>query len=166
MRPLLSFMLLCSLSREVAIAESRSIDALRPCQSSTAGIPKGWSTFQAPETKLRFSLPPGARPIPQPEAFCIHGCEQWTRDSLTITATHGIWSPESFTDEDWRSACVSRRGQLRVVTMTPDANTILLWPSDDASTTLSTANFILSVKVTDERDRKDAIVVINSLRLK
>src|SRR3954453_10345718 len=166
MRLPLAVMLLCLLPYVLAVAEpARRIEAVPTCQSSVAPVPEGWSTFRTSQTKLRFSLPPGAQPVSEPQTFCIHGCEQWSRGSLTITVSHGIWGPESFSDEDWTTACVRRRGRLRIVEMAPDKNTTLLWPSEDGSTTLSTTDFILSVKFTDERDKKDAILVIGSLRL-
>jgi hypothetical protein len=143
-----------------------SIEQLPLCRASTVSAPKRWKMIGSPHGQVRFRIPTGMQEIHDPKVFCIHGCEQWTRGTFKASVSHGIWGPSSFDDQAWATACVDKRGSLRVVRM-PSRNSsnhiVVVWPVNDTSTQ-STEDIILSVQWSDSADEADAAKVIASVR--
>jgi hypothetical protein len=171
-----SVLSLCSTMKIVVLAliasaafgaqTERSIEHLPPCRASNVSAPKSWQVIESPHAHVRFRIPAGMQEIRDPKAFCIHGCEQWSRGTFKISVSHGIWGPSSFDDEAWATACVDKRGPLRVVQM-PSKNgrnhVVVMWPVNDTSTQ-STDDIILNVQWSDSADDADAAKVIASVR--
>jgi len=143
-----------------------SVEQLPPCRASNVPAPKGWKTIGTPHDQVRFQIPADMHEIHDPKAFCVHGCEQWARGTFKVSVSHGIWGPSSFDDEAWATACVDKRGSLRVVKM-PSNNgrnhTVVVWPINDTATQ-STEDVVLNVRWSDSADGTDAAKVIASVR--
>jgi hypothetical protein len=128
--------------------------------------PERWKTMQPSHDQVRFRIPADMQQIHDPKVFCIHGCEQWARRTLKVAVSHGIWGPSSFDDQSWATACVEKRGMLRVVLMpsTESSNhRVVVWPVNDTSTQ-STEDILLNVQWSDSADEADARKVIASVR--
>ena len=143
-----------------------SVDQLQVCRASNVLTPKEWKAIESPRGQVRFRIPAGMQEVHDPRVFCIHGCEQWTRGTFKISVSHGIWGPSSFDDEMWATACVDKRGPLRVVEMSSKNGSdhiVVVWPVNDTSTQ-STEDIILNIQWSDSADDTDAAKVIASIR--
>ncbi len=110
-----------------ASSVDRYVNELGPCQPALpARTPDGWSTVALAEP-LRLSIPPGAARVPDPNAFCLHGCDAWSKGGLEIAVSFGIWGRTSFAPEQWQTACVSKRDDVRIVVMQRE-NSLVIWP--------------------------------------
>jgi len=143
-----------------------SIEQLPACRASNVSAPRQWKTIDLSHGQARFRIPPGMQEIHDPKVFCVHGCELWARKTFKVLVSHGIWGPSSFDDESWATACVEKRGTLRIVLLpSKDSSNhmVVVWPVNDTPTQ-STEDILLNVQWSDSADEADAAKVIASVR--
>lgn len=142
-----------------------SVDRLTVCPASGVSAPERWTTIGSPADLARFRIPPDMQPDYDPRLFCIHGCKIWSRRTLRVMVSYGYWGAASF-DRSWGTACVEKRGALRVVLIPSkegNKHTVIVWPVNDSSVRSDT-DPLLNVEWSDPADEADAMKVIASVR--
>jgi len=107
---------------------SRSIDKLPDCNKVVTDVPAAWKVVDTARSRVTFRLPPDAKEAPTPQG-CIHGCQEWTADGLTVRISFGLWGEGSFADDRWAHACrAARTGFWLVIMHGQGERDLVIWP--------------------------------------
>jgi len=107
---------------------SRSIDKLPACGNVVTDVPSSWKVVDTGRSRVTFRLPPDTKEAPSPQG-CVHGCQEWTAEGLTVRISFGLWGEESFADDRWAHACrASRTGFWLVIMRGKGERDMVIWP--------------------------------------
>ena len=106
-------------------------------------------------------IPRDMKEFQNPLILCMHGCEEWARDSFHVQITYGMWSESSFGRDDWSVACVDKRDNFTVVRMMHEQSAII-WIVPEGPATYE-RGAILSIRWTSPKDAADANAIIASI---
>ena len=106
-------------------------------------------------------IPRDVKEFRDPLILCMHGCEEWARDSFHVLITYGMWNESSFGPGDWSVACVDKRDNLTIVRMMHE-HSATIWIVQEGGK-IDERGMLLSIRWMSAKDAADANAVIASI---
>jgi len=138
-----------------------SVSHLPKCPAIAVRDTKEWISIDRPASNFSMRIPPDMKEFQNPLLLCMHGCEEWARDSFHVLIIYGVWDKSSFGPGDWSVACVDKRDNLTVVRMIHE-NSATIWVVQEGSTA-DERGVLLTIRWTSPKDAADANAIIASI---